>query len=225
MTPMLRNVLLLSACAVSAACMDERMDSPKPKAPAIPSAVSVTEPKLALANDEPSLAAVAPAAPSTILDKPLAKKPEEARLEETKSVTPDAASLALGDHEVEPVDYDRPLEPSEVKLDRFVLAHGVDQREPVEESEHFTGDTKIFAFVQFANPDGAPFAFRVHWEKAEGPASPYGVKLKVETAARYRTWSWTAIPREPGEYKAVLRTLDGKEIASKPFTIEAGSER
>jgi hypothetical protein len=215
-------VLLLSACAMSAACMDERVDSPKPKTPAIPSAVSAAEPKLALAKDEPSLAAVAPAAPSTILDKPMAPKPEEAK---PVAVATDAATLGLGDHEVEPVDYDRPLDPGEIKIDRFVLAHGIEQREPVEESERFTGDTKIFAFVQFANPEGAPFAFRVHWEKAEAPASPYGVKLKVETAARYRTWSWTAIPREPGEYKAVLRTLDGKEIASKPFTIEASTER
>jgi Protein of unknown function (DUF2914) len=222
MTPMLRSVLLLSACAVSAACMDERVDSPKPKAPSIPSAVSVAEPKLALAKDEPSLAAVAPAAPTTILDKPLAAKPEEAK---PGAVAPDAAQLALGDHEVEPVDYERPLDPGEVKIDRFVLAHGVDQREPVEESERFTGDTKIFAFVQLANPEGAPFAFRVHWEKADGPVSQYGVKLNVETAPRYRTWSWTAIPREPGAYKAVLRTLDGKEIAVKPFTIEASSER
>jgi hypothetical protein len=222
MTPMLRTVLLLSACAMSAACMDERTDSPKPKTPALPSAGSVAEPKLALAKDEPSLAAVAPAAPSTILDKPMAPKPEEAK---PATTAPDAAQLALGDHEVEPVDYDRPLDPGEVKLERFVLAHGVEQREPVEESERFTGDTKIFAFVQFSNPEGAPFAFRVHWEKVDGPVSPYGVKLKVETAVRYRTWSWTAIPREPGAYKAVLRTLDGKEIASKPFTIEASGER
>jgi len=220
MTSMLRNVLLLSACAMSAACMDERVDSPKPKTPAIPSAVSAAE--LALAKDEPSLAALAPASPSTILDNPVTPKPDEAK---PMAVAPDAAQLALGDHEVEPVDYDRPLDPSEIKIDRFVLAHGIEQREPLDESERFTGDTKIFAFVQFSNPEGAPFAFRVHWEKAEGPASPYGVKLKVETAARYRTWSWTAIPREPGEYKAVLRTLDGKEIASKPFTIEPGSER
>jgi hypothetical protein len=47
------------------------------------------------------------------------------------------------------------------------------------------------------------------------------VKLKVEKAARYRTWSWTAIPREPGQYKAVLRTLEGKELASREFTLEA----
>jgi hypothetical protein len=107
-----------------------------------------------------------------------------------------------------------------VKIERFVLARGVDQREPVEESDVFAGDEKIFAFVQLKNPDAAPFSFRVHWEPVEGPASPYGVALKVETAARFRTWSWTAIPREAGQYKAVLRTLDGAELASRAFTIE-----
>ena len=110
-------------------------------------------------------------------------------------------------------------------IDRFVLAHDVKGREPVDESDRFDVDTKIFAFVQFANPDAVPFAFRVHWEPVDGPVSPYGVELKVETAARYRTWSWTAIPREPGQYKAVLRTLDGKTLAEKPFTIELGVQR
>jgi hypothetical protein len=111
-----------------------------------------------------------------------------------------------------------------VKVDRFVLAHDVKGREPVDEGDTFDVDTKIFAFVQLANANAAPFAFRVHWEPVAGPASPYGVELKVETAPRFRTWSWTAIPREPGRYKAVLRTLDGQTIAEKPFTIELGAE-
>lgn len=220
MTLTMRSLLLWSACALTVACGDTQLESPKPKPPTAVSAPAL-EPKLGLTQTEPMLAATAPAAPSTILDKPVAPKPEETK---PSSAAPielnDAATHATEPELADAVDYDRPLDPAEVVLQRFVLARGVDGREPVDESDSFRGDEKIFAFMQFANPDTAPFAFRVHWEPVSGPATTYGVKLKVESAARYRTWSWTAIPRQPGQYKAVLRTLDGKELASKPFTIE-----
>lgn len=220
MTLTMRSLLLWSACALSVACGDTQAESPRPKPPTALSAPA-PEPKLALTQTEPMLAATAPAAPSTILDKPVAPKSEETKPSGSVGVdVKDAATLAAETQPADALGYDRPLDPAEVALQRFVLARGVDQREPVDESDRFRGDEKIFAFMQFANPETAPFAFRVHWEPLSGPASAYGVKLKVETAARYRTWSWTAIPREPGQYRAVLRTLDGKELASKPFTIE-----
>jgi hypothetical protein len=221
MTATLRSLFLLSACVVSAACLDQTSAAPKP-APSVPAQetrAKAPEPKSLLGTNEALLAATAPVAPASIAEpkaaepKPMEGKSPSAELESPKLTSASATSDAM-------VDYERPLTPEEVKIDRFVLARGVDQREPVDESDVFAGDEKIFAFVQLKNPDTAPFSFRVHWEPVDGPVSPYGVALKVETAARFRTWSWTAIPREPGQYKAVLRTLDGAELASRTFTIE-----
>lgn len=222
MTSTLRSLLLLSACAVTSACTDPQTESPKPKTPSAVLAPATP----ALLKTEPMLAATAPASPTSVIDKPAATQPATKIAEQAKpeELVPDTAKVALA-HAPEPTDYARPLDPSEVKIDRFVLAHDVKAREPVDESERFDVDTKIFAFMQFANPDAAPFAFRVHWEPLDGLPSPYGVELKVETAPRYRTWSWTAIPREPGKYKAVLRTLDGETLAEKPFTVELGADR
>jgi hypothetical protein len=214
MTATIRSLFLLSACALTLAC-SETPAAPQPSAavPALPEA------KLAQLNTEPALTATAPAKPDSIL------APSSAKPEEIKPMAPAPSLVDVATPELtapELADHDRPVSPDEVKIERFVLAFGVDKREPVDASDVFpSGTPKIFAFVQFANPEAAPFAFRVHWEPASGPASPYGVKLKVEKAARYRTWSWTAIPREPGQYKAVLRTLDGKELASREFTLEA----
>jgi len=101
-----------------------------------------------------------------------------------------------------------------------VLATGVDKREPTGESDTFDTDTKrIFAFVQLKN-SSAPYTFEVHFEAAFGPKSLYGVKLQVPKAERYRTWAWTQIRRQPGTYRAVLRTPEGEEVASREFTIE-----
>jgi hypothetical protein len=165
-----------------------------------------------------ALTAVSPAQPSSLADAPPpSKKPEELP---TLQVSTTAGTTTDELEPIEHEDFDRPLDPKSVKVDRFVLAEKVQGREPVNEGDVFSTDTKeIFAFVQLANEKDPPYAFTVHWEPAEGPASPYGVKLTVPTASRWRTWSWTRIKREPGHYKAVLRTVDGEEIASKDFEV------
>lgn len=175
-----------------------------------------------------TLTSAMPAVPRSVADTPTPPralpKPEEKAAEETKpaevATTEEAPKLDSA-KEKDATDYDRPLSPSEVRIERFVLATGVEAREPVDVRDVFPVDTpKIFAFVHFDNEHGDPYALRVHWEKVDGPASPYGFKLTVPTAKRHRTWSWTAIRREPGHYRAVLRTLDGQEVASREFTLE-----
>lgn len=219
-----RSLVLVTVCSLLGACSEETSGAKEPHSLGAKDQPQAKlgdgpKPKSDLAESEPHvLSATAPALPATILDK--APPPDEKpKLEETKQPTEPTAS--------EPqvtIDYDRPLDAAEVEVDRFVLAHDVEGREPVDPSDVFTTDTKkIFAFVQLANKQ-APYAFRVHWEKLDEAPTAYGVKLTVPTAERYRTWSWTAIKREPGRYKAVLRTLDGVEIASREFTIEAGED-
>jgi hypothetical protein len=216
------RLALFTACSLAFACTsaDERAAKKKLEQPAASAA------HIEHRADKPLLAATVKELPPSIVDGPKLEspKPETPNPERPKVDMPDVESheklmVELGDKEPAEVDYDRPLDPSEVKVDRFVLSTDVQDREPVDASETFPSDTKkIFAFVQLANPS-APYAFRIHFEKLEEEPKPYGIELTVPTAPRYRTWAWTAIKREPGLYKAVLRTLDGKDIDSREFTI------
>jgi hypothetical protein len=222
MTPTIRSIVVLTGCYLASACSEP---------PATPSAAKtkagqpvVTAPAAEAHKAElEALTGLSPARPSSLADAPLPSPKPEALPEQVVSASADP--LRPEAQPIEHEDFDRPLDPKSVKIDRFVLAEKVEGREPVNESEVFSTDTKeIFAFVQLANEKDPPYAFTVHWEPVDGPASPYGVKLTVPSASRWRTWAWTRIKREPGRYKAVLRTVDGEEIASKEFVIEPGVE-
>ena len=209
MSSALRCISLLG-CLLSVACSERPTPAQETKPPA--SAAPLT----AVSKGSAELSATLPSAPDSVATPP-AQPPSEPPKQ------PDMlADLPAPAHD-EPSDMalDRRLEAGEVKIDRFVLATGVQQREPVGESDVFYTDTpQIYAFVQLANAQ-EPYAVKVHWEPAEGPASPYGTALAVPTAPRYRTWAWTRIKRAPGRYHAVLRTLAGQEIARREFLIEA----
>jgi hypothetical protein len=219
MTPTIRSIVLLTGCYLASAC-SEPQPAPSAQKPAVSQPV-VTAPKQdTLKAELEALTSLSPARPGSLADgQQHDNKPSVMPAVEIEAHA-DEPGGALSPGEL--TDYDRPLDPRTVKIDRFVLAHKVEGREPVDEGDVFSADTKeIFAFVQLANDKDAPYAFTVHWEPVDGPASPYGVKLTVPTASRWRTWSWTRIQREPGKYKAVLRTVDGEDIATKEFTIEA----
>jgi hypothetical protein len=225
MTIKIRSLVASGFCLVGIACTDAspardlRAQGDQAETAAKSAQLPLAKPSF-VEQQMAALAATAEAKPRSVLDALEQKQAPEALALEAAKDAGMKALLAVAQHE-EPTDYSRPLAAAEVTLKRFVLAADVADREPLGESATFTGDAKIFAFMELANPDAEPYAFRVHWEPLSGPASPYGVELHVKTSPRFRTWSWTAIPREPGEYRAVLRTLDGEEIASRAFTIEA----
>jgi hypothetical protein len=221
-----RTLALVTLCTAGAACTEDKpTEPPKPKTPKL---------------EQPALTTAAPARPRSILDTPVPTPPvglapasSEGAKSGATSETKPADAQKLGtlaqdskldsqDPKDQLKDLDCEASAEEPKVDRFVLATGVEEREPVGETDTFSTDTqKIWAFVQFDNELGAPSSVRVHWESVDGPASPYGFVLDVPAAKRYRTWSWTAIRRTPGQYRAVLRTLDGKELASRNFEIKA----
>jgi len=209
-----RSLVLLIGCCLGSACSDKEPASSANLR--VPSPATTKVAPAAPPSEEPAtaLTASAPSQPSSVLT------PTE------RSHVGEASAQAPAPHapepEPEPIDFSRTLEPEEVKIDRFVLAHDVQNREPIDEADTFASDAdKIVAFVQLANGDALPYAFTVHFEPEGGPAFPYGVQLNVPTAPRHRTWAWTRIKRAPGAYRAVLRTLDGEEIASRSFTIAA----
>lgn len=221
MTPSIRCLVLLTVC-LGAAC-SAKDSAPRPTPTAKPAAEPARMPEAKTTPPvQEALTATAAQPPRSVLDGPA---PEPKPSEREVAPSPSDAESEARAHEEPAPSFDRALDPSEVEVQRFVLATDVAAREPVGESEVFATDTpKIFAFVQVANEHGAPYAFRVHFESADGPAFPYGVKLEIPTAARFRTWAFTRVQRSPGRYRAVLRTLDGKEIAHRDFVIEGARD-
>lgn len=208
MTSTIRCIVLLSTCALWTACDDPKSARPEEETKQVGAAEAMRGPQ-ALAAPVEALAATAPEPLKSVADAPTAQQ------ETAHAHAPEPEA------EQDP-RFDRALEAGEVQISRFVLAGDVMGREPVDVRDSFANDVKIFAFVELANV-ALPYAFRVHWEPVDGPSSPYGVELKVRTAERFRTWSWTAIERKPGRYRAVLRTLDGQDIASRELEITDGN--
>jgi hypothetical protein len=228
MNSTIRTLALSGACLLATACTEQRA------APQKAEAHKAAAPRPAEPMKEPAaLTGLSPNQPHTILDRVSAPAPvasdvsKAASVEKNETPVEPASSATSADKRDEAAQEDaeaddRAVSLSEIHIVRFVLATGIEAREPVGETDTFTTETeKIFAFVQLENADAAPYAVKVYWEKVEGPASLYGVKLEVPTAQRWRTWSWTRIRREPGHYRAVLRTPSGEEIASREFVIEA----
>ena len=228
----LRTLTLLSVCSLFHACGDEQpLPAQKPKAPVEARPRARERRKVEL----PMLTAAAPSTPRSILDTPtpapmaglastrdagsMRGKAQEKALDKSP---PGGIAKDVKDPKDELLGLDCEPSAGSVNLARFVLATGVADREPTGETDMFSTESeKIWAFAEFENEHGAPFSVKVHWEKLDGPATPYGVVLDVPTAKRFRTWSWTAIRRTPGQYRAVLRTLDGEELASRTFEIKA----
>jgi hypothetical protein len=161
-----------------------------------------------------ALTSTAPAKPPSLFDHAPAPQQERSERLTRKTESGDTPSAFEEDGE----DF-REVTPGDVKLVRFVLATEVSDREPLGESEVFPADTpKIFAFLQFDNRD-EPYEVSVHFESVDGPELPYGIDLAVKTSPGWRTWAYTRVRREPGMYRAVVRTLDGQHIDSREFEI------
>ena len=203
----LRNLSLLTVGLLVGACAKS-----EPTPPAAPSAL------------DPAPEVAAEVAPSKPLETPVLTSTSPAAppsvAERTADAPTEPATSAADAPTTEEDEAPTPVDPSDVHVDRFLLTTGVVDREPVDEQTVFSTDAaKIFAFVQLANAEGAPYSFKVHFESADKAPSPYGITLDVPASPRYRTWAFTRIKRAPGAYRAVLRTLEGREIARKEFLV------
>lgn len=213
----LREIALLTVALLFGACSGREPARPAAR----DEATKPTPSSVHAAPAAPAHPAAAEALTATVQPTPasIADDPATTTVTKTFPAAVDPPAREQVDQTPKEV-FDRPLDPSEVQVDRFVLAQAVQQREPLGETDVFSTEAeKIFAFVQLANPQQPPYSFKVHFEKADEAPTPYGIALEVPTAARFRTWAFTRIKREPGQYRAVLRTLDGREIARRDFTV------
>lgn len=106
----------------------------------------------------------------------------------------------------------------DVQLKRFVLAEHVKAREPVNAADSFDAGERVYAFLHLADVKD-PYELAVQWEAVDGDMPPVTKHLSVKPSPRYRTWTWTRAPEEPGTYRCVVRTAGGQEVAEKWFDV------
>jgi hypothetical protein len=106
----------------------------------------------------------------------------------------------------------------ELSVRRLVVAHAIENREPVSVAELKLGDSPIVAFVELANSGSDEQRVIVTFER--GGSSVGHIQLRVPAQSRrWRTWAETRRIREPGEWQAVVHSEDGKELSRTTFSV------
>jgi hypothetical protein len=110
-----------------------------------------------------------------------------------------------------------------LRVKRFVIAKAVREREPVPPAEPLHADgTRVYAFAELANPDGASENVRITFERKGGKERVGDVTLPVPgNATRYRTWAFTRNIFAPGVWEAVLWSERGVELSRTSFDVKA----
>lgn len=122
-------------------------------------------------------------------------------------------------------DSTRDSERGELRVRRLVLATGIEAREPTGVAVRFDGQQeRLYAFVELANT-GEATSVEISFE----PVTPSReaqvtglVSLEVPSGvARHRTWAWSRHVHAPGQWSAVVRDDQGRELARERFEIGA----
>jgi hypothetical protein len=110
----------------------------------------------------------------------------------------------------------------ELSVKKLVVATGVERgsREPVGVAESFKQGEfeKIVAYVELANPGDESEVVVSFDPPSDGPTKG-NVWLDVGTSPRWRTWASTKGVAEKGEWTAVVKTRDGRELARESFVV------
>ena len=109
-----------------------------------------------------------------------------------------------------------------LKLKRIVVAHKIENREPVAGEDFKLGSAPVYAFVEFANSARDARAINVMFQNEETKATVGHVKLTVPGGAeRFRTWGNTRLIKDPGHWVAVVSTPEGVELGRAPFEVKS----
>ena len=81
-------------------------------------------------------------------------------------------------------------------------------------------EPRLFAYVDVANPEKAPGEITVEFQPPKGSARG-NVSLKVGESERYRTWAFTRLAKDPGQWKAVVKNERGEILAEESFEVFA----
>lgn len=198
---MIKPATLIACLALTAAltgCGDETTECPAP----------VAEPANTVTTAAPALPAPSakPAAPPVT---PAVSKPAAA----PKPVVADRDDADCGDDGSCDVDAD-------LYVKRLVLARGVDQREPVQPATTFAKSQgkRIYAFVEVGNRGDTASEIFVSF-KRKGGQDMGRIRLRVGASPRWRTWAYTELASDTGEWEAVVRNARGEVIGTQTFVV------
>ncbi len=110
-------------------------------------------------------------------------------------------------------------EAGELSVSEVQLATQLENGQAVSPTTTFShADGRIYAVVQVQNPSREATTIRVSLEPVDGPAHS-GFSLDVPARPHYRTVARMSTNRAPGRYRCVVRTEDGRELASVEPTV------
>jgi len=111
---------------------------------------------------------------------------------------------------------------ADLSVKKLLIGTGVERssREPVGVSQRFKQGEfeKIVAYVEVANP-GDDAEVVVSFDPPSNAASKGNVRLDIGTSPRWRTWASTKGVAEKGEWTAIVRSSDGRELARESFVV------
>lgn len=106
-----------------------------------------------------------------------------------------------------------------VVVRNFVLSHGIEGREPINNTESFrVEDGKAFAFARIHNT-GAPTTMSFVWNHGERHHAT--IPVTVGTSSGWRTWS--TVKLRPGNWHVKLVDGGGEVVLEKAFSVGPGS--
>jgi len=101
----------------------------------------------------------------------------------------------------------------------FVLSHGIQDREPISETESFNvEDGKAYAFARIQNT-GEPTTVRFVWEIDD--ATHATVPVNIGASQGWRTWSTAQL--RSGNWRVKLLDAQGEILLEKAFKVEPNS--
>lgn len=107
---------------------------------------------------------------------------------------------------------------------RVVVTRKIAGREPVAGDPLVAEAAPLFAFVELSNASAEEQKVFVTFESKEGLSVGH-VQLSVPASARrWRTWARTTGVRHAGEWTAVVRGVDGKELGRESFEVTAAPQ-
>lgn len=109
-----------------------------------------------------------------------------------------------------------------LKVKRFLVAPGVQDREPLASPEPLPANgTAIYAFAELANPESTSENVRITFERKGGKERVGDVSLPVPAnVSRHRTWAFTRNIFAAGVWEAVLWSESGAELGRTAFEVK-----
>jgi hypothetical protein len=108
-----------------------------------------------------------------------------------------------------------------LSVTRLSIARDVKGHEPVDVGTRFDSkEPRLYAFIDVANPEKAVGEVTVEFQPPKGSARG-NVTLKVGESERYRTWAFTRLAKDPGQWKAVVKNERGEVLAEESFEVFA----